>query len=98
MGHTGDYMHRRPKTLSASFVKAIKIPGRYGDGRGGHGLSLLVKPMTNGRWSKSWSQRLRIDGRWTSAGLGAWPLVSLQEARELAVENKRAVRQGRDPR
>ena len=40
-------MHR-PKTLSASFVKAVNRPGRYGDGGGGHGLSLLVKPHVNG--------------------------------------------------
>ncbi|MCY4363067.1 MAG: hypothetical protein OXE42_12945 [Gammaproteobacteria bacterium] len=44
---------KRPKILSASFVRTINRPGRYGDGRGGHGLSLLVKPMTNGRLSKS---------------------------------------------
>ena len=35
---------KRPKTLSAAFVKTVKRPGRYGDGLGGHGLSLLVKP------------------------------------------------------
>ena len=35
---------KRPATLSATFVRTIRQPGRYGDGRGGHGLSLLVKP------------------------------------------------------
>ena len=35
---------KRPATLSATFVRTIRRPGRYGDGRGGHGLSLLVKP------------------------------------------------------
>ena len=33
---------RRPTRLSASFVRTVKQPGRYGDGYGGHGLSLLV--------------------------------------------------------
>ena len=37
---------KRPKQLSAAFVKTVKRPGRYGDGRGGHGLSLLVKPTS----------------------------------------------------
>lgn len=35
---------KRPTTLSATFVRTVRQPGRYGDGRGGHGLSLLVKP------------------------------------------------------
>ena len=34
---------KRPNMLSATFVKTVKTPGRYGDGRGGLGLSLLVK-------------------------------------------------------
>ena len=51
----------RPATLSASFVRTVKRPGRYGDGRGSHGLSLLVRPTSNGRYSKTWSQRLYID-------------------------------------
>ena len=32
---------KRPKRLSATFVNTVNVPGRYGDGRGGHGLSLL---------------------------------------------------------
>ena len=54
---------KRPKTLSAAFVRTVNQPGRYGDGRGSFGLSLLVKPTLNGRLSKSWSQRLRQDGK-----------------------------------
>ena len=46
---------KRPKRLSATFVKSVNRPGRYGDGRGGHGLSLLVKPMAAGGWSKTWA-------------------------------------------
>ena len=91
---------KRPARLSASFVRAISIPGRYGDGRGGFGLSLLVKDSLSvpGRQSKTWSQRLRIDGRPINIGLGSYPLVTLAKAREMALENARAVRQGRDPR
>ena len=39
---------KRPKMLSATFVRTVSRPGRYGDGRGGFGLSLLVKPRTTG--------------------------------------------------
>ncbi|MCY4666109.1 MAG: tyrosine-type recombinase/integrase [Acidimicrobiaceae bacterium] len=88
----------RPKVLTAAFVRTINRPGRYGDGRGGHGLSLLVKQTANGRWSKTWAQRLRIGGRTVSLGLGSYPAVSLALARERALTNRQAVEEGRDPR
>ena len=89
---------KRPKMLSATFVRSVTQPGRYGDGRGGFGLSLLVKLRENGRLSKTWSQRLRMDGKVTNVGLGSWPVTTLKEAREKALENRRAVEHGRDPR
>ena len=89
---------KRPNTLSAAFVRTVSVPGRYGDGRGGYGLSLLVKTMSNGRLSKSWSQRLRWHGAPFNIGLGAYPLVMLAEARAAALANARAVVQGIDPR
>ena len=88
----------RPKTLSAAFVRTVNQPGRYGDGRGGHGLSLLVKRTANGRWSKSWSQRLRIGGREVNVGLGSFPVTTLAEARAKALANRRSVEKGQDPR
>ena len=89
----------RPKTLSAAFVKTVKEPGRYGDGRGGFGLSLLVKPMTStGRLSKTFAQRLRIDGQIVNIGIGSFPVVSLAEARAAAFENRRTLAKGFDPR
>ena len=89
---------RTPKRLSATFVKTVTQPGRYGDGRGSHGLSLLVKPMKFGGYSRTWSQRLRINGKPTSIGLGSYPIVTLAEARQAALENRRAVARGHDPR
>ena len=88
---------KRPKTLNARFVETAQ-PGRYGDGHGGHGLSLLVKPMANGRLSKSWSQRIKIGSQRTHIGLGSYPLVTLAAARAKALENRRAVLEGADPR
>ena len=87
-----------PKRLTASFVRAVKRPGRYGDGRGGHGLSLLVKPTKSGRLSKTWSQRLRIDGKPVNVGLGPYPVVMLSDARRAALENRRMAYHGKDPR
>ena len=76
---------KRPRTLSATFVDRVSQPGFYGDGRGGHGLSLLVKRMAStGRVGKSWCQRIRLGGKPRNIGLGVFPLVSLAEAREAA--------------
>ena len=88
----------RPGRLSASFVRTIKRPGRFGDGRGGFGLSLLVKARSAGGFSKTWSQRVTIGGKPVNIGLGAYPIVTLAEAREAALRNRRAIAQGRDPR
>ena len=89
---------KRPRILSAAFVRTVSQPGRYGDGRGGYGLSLLVKPRSNGRLSKTWSQRVRLHGRVTNIGLGAYPIISLSEARKKALANRRTIERGLDPR
>ncbi len=78
------------KALSAVFVRQVSNPGRYGDG---HGLYLLVQP--NG--SKQWIQRLTIRGKRTDMGLGGASCITLAEAREAALENKRLARAGGDP-
>ena len=58
----------------------------------------MVAPMTNGRVSKRWSQRVRINGRETNLGLGGYPVVTLAEARKKALANRRVIEQGLDPR
>ncbi len=88
----------RPKRLSAAFVRTVKRPGRYGERRGGYGLSLLVKPTASGRLSKTWAQRMRINGKPFNVGLGPYPVVTLAEARAKALENRRAIEKGMDPR
>ena len=77
--------------LTAKMVKALERPGRYGDGGT---LYLVVAPGG----SKSWVQRLTIDGTRRDLGLGGFPLVTLAEAREHAFDNRRQARRGRDPR
>jgi integrase len=91
-------MTKRPRTLTAAFVRTVNRPGVYGDGRGGRGLSLRVHRTKTGRISKTWRQRLRIEGRLTSVGLGPYPEITLAEARRKALDNSRAVRHGGDPR
>ena len=80
-------MIRRPYRLSARFVATVREPGRYGDGRGSGGLSLLVKRTARGDLAKSWAQRIQVDGRPRNLGLGVWPHVSLAEARQKCALN-----------
>ena len=86
------------RPLTDVFVGKVSRPGRYGDGRGTHGLSLLVKERTNGRVARYWCQRARVNGQWSSIGLGNADLVTLTEAREAARDNARSLHQGTDPR
>ena len=64
---------KRPNMLSATFVKTVKTPGRYGDGRGGLGLNLLVRTAAGDHITKCWTQSVRIERRPTSIGLGRDP-------------------------
>ena len=80
--------------LTHTKVKNLAEPIRIGDGRGGNGLSILCKSRAGGGWSKTWSQRIRIDGRVRMIGLGAFPMVTLAEARVKAFDNARRVQAG----
>ena len=84
--------------LCATFVRTVNVPGRYGDGYGGHGLSLLVTPRKSGGFSKTWAQAISPNGTKTSLGLGSYPVVTLAMARDRALANARAIAEGRDPR
>ena len=84
--------------LCATFVRTVNVPGRYGDGYGGLGLSLLVTPRKSGGLSKTWAQAISPNGTKTSLGLGSYPVVTLAMARDLALANARAIAEGRDPR
>ena len=86
---------KRPTMLSATFVKTVNVPGRYGDGRGGLGPSLLVRPGSRNRVAKCWTQSVRLGSRPTSLGLGRYPVVTLALTRQRALENARAVAEGR---
>jgi integrase len=76
--------------LTATAVKAVAAPGRYGDG---DGLFLLV-----GRGGgKSWLVRVQKDGRRRDIGLGSAAKVPLKLARERAALVRAQVEAGIDP-
>ena len=85
-------VRRRSNALTAAFVRSVSNPGKYHDG-GGLGLYLRVEP--NG--SRFWVQRIMIDGKRSEIGLGSPPLVSLAQARDQAINNKRYIRSGQNP-
>ncbi len=75
--------------LSAQKVRTAP-PGFYCDGQG---LNLRVDPSGVRRWV----QRLVIRSKPRTLGLGGYPLVSLKEAREKALANRKMARVGGDP-
>jgi integrase len=77
--------------LSNARVKSLNVTGRYGDGGG---LWLQVS-----KWqTKSWILRYWVDGKERCHGLGAYPLIGLADARELALKARRDLRiNGVDP-
>ena len=76
--------------LTAQKVKTAKA-GKYGDG---DGLQLVVASTG----SRKWVLRVMLNRRAREFGLGSYPMVSLQEAREKAAELRKLVRSGVDPR
>ena len=83
----------RPSRLTRRFVEQLAKPGRYGDGRGGNGLSLRVRPSRDGRGVyRSWEQRVVVKGKPTTVALGSYPAVNLTTAREKAAVNAQHIR------
>ena len=82
----GRHPHNR---LAAAFVRSAPV-GRHADG---NGLYLYVQRTG----TRSWIQRLVIRGRKHELGLGSVQLVSLAEAREQALANRKLARAGGDP-
>lgn len=64
-------------------------PGKHFDGQG---LMLVKQRKETGKWIL----RLVINGKRREMGLGRWPDVSIAEARDLAIDARRSVRDGHD--
>lgn len=76
--------------LTAAKIKSIQKPGMHGDGGG-----LYLRVTATG--TRSWIQRIVIDGRRRDVGLGRFPDVGLAQARKAAAANRAAVAEGSDP-
>ena len=76
--------------LTAAKAKSLTEPGLHGDSDG-----LYLNVSRTG--SRSWVQRISINGRRREIGLGPFPSISLARARVLAATNRTAVAEGRDP-
>jgi integrase len=81
------------KKLSAQYLNSNLDTGRYYDDNG-TGLNIHVRKSG----SKSWSQKLRINGKQIELGLGSYPTVPLTEARSIAAKNKALAAQGINPK
>jgi len=88
MGHGLLQRVRAEKRLKAKDID--KLPA--GVHEDGGGLRLVVE--TSG--SRRWVLRVTISGKRHNRGLGPYPLVTLDAARNSAIDMKRAAREGRD--
>ena len=79
---------------TALTVRAVetKKPGKYADG-GRSGLWLNVSPTG----ARRWFVRVVIDGKRREMSLGTYPLTSLADAREKALDAQKLARRGQDP-
>ena len=81
--------------LTAAFVRSVNRPGVYCDQ---HGLRLRVYESRKLKSiSKHWVWRGTINGTRRDIGLGAFPYVSLLDARQQAYEHRKIARAGGDP-
>ena len=79
------------KELTAAQVRGNLAPGSYTDR---DGLTLRVEASG----TKHWVQRITINRKQASIGLGSFPSLGLANARQAAAANRTAAQQGRDPR
>lgn len=86
---------KRPK-LTALAVPTLP-PGRHWDGQGLH-LVVTAPSARSPQGQRSWALRVTLAGKKVDLGLGSATAVSLAAARAEAVEMRRLVRRGIDPR
>lgn len=72
-----------------------KETGRLFDGGG---LHLYTRQRASGALTKQWVFRFTLDGKRSDMGLGTYPEVTLERARELARDCETLVSEGHDPR
>lgn len=85
-------MPKLAKEKAAYQVSKLKKPGLHAIG-GVSGLYLRVKESG----ARSWALRIVIGGRRREVGLGGYPTVTLEKARQYARDTRDQIRQGVDP-
>lgn len=85
-------MPKKVRERSALYVRRLKRPGLHSVG-GVAGLYLQVKESG----ARSWILRVKVGERRPDIGLGGYPDVTLEAARERAREARELIRQGIDP-
>ena len=76
--------------LKANEINKIKQKGIYSDG---DGLRLRVDKNNN----KNWVFRYSMFGKSKDMGLGKFPIVTLNDARQKLVNAKKIIYEGKDP-
>ena len=90
-GECGGEMSK--KKLTTQLLNSNLKAGRHYDDSG-NGLHIYVRKSG----SKSWSQKIRYNGKQLELGLGNYPAVPLAEARRIAAENKSSASKGINPK
>jgi hypothetical protein len=82
---------RAPRTMNRLTARQVvrATPGIHEDGGG-----LRLNVESSG--ARRWTLRLTVQGKRRHKGLGSFPLVSLEEARDKAREYRKAASDGRD--
>lgn len=78
--------------LTDIVVRNLNSPGRYTDDQT-KGLHLWVRPDSK----KYWIKRFTLEGQRYGISLGAYPEISLRQARQRAVEARNAINKGVNP-
>lgn len=85
-------MPRRARELTALEVGRLKTPGTHTVG----GVAGLLLQITQSG-ARSWILRVMVGDKRREIGLGAFPDVTLAQAREKARETRQTIESGRDP-
>ena len=80
------------RVLTIKSIAELSKPGMYGDL---HMPTLYLNVARGG--TRSWIQRMVIEGVQREMGLGGYPVIGISKARERAFKNRQAVALGENP-
>ncbi len=83
-------------SLTDTQIGKLRRAGRHGAGK--YGLAVNVHHAKGGDITRSWVQRVTVNGKRVNLGLGRWPIVDVARAERMALDNLRMALDGIDPR